>query len=84
MARTATQMRDTTQVQVLLDFFEDTATTEIYTIGWVLSYIFTGREALPIADSAVARIVRTCTTHDLANRYQSVRDLIVDVEQLTD
>ena len=82
--RTATEMRGTIRDPVLHDFRAYGVLNEIYAIGWVLSYIFTGREALPIADSAVGRIVRTCTAHDLANRYQSVRDLIVDVEQLTD
>jgi hypothetical protein len=55
---------------------------EIYSIGWVLSYIFIGREALNAGTGDVNRIVQKCTANDAAQRYQKVIDLIADVERL--
>lgn len=58
------------------------AVNEIYAIGRVLSFIFTGREALRHDTDAAADIVRKCTNHDPDKRYQTVLDLIADVEEL--
>ena len=80
--RTRTEMRGTIRDPLLHDFRKYGVHNEIYAIGWVLSYIFTGRESLSATADAVSRIVHKCTAHDLASRYQTVRDLITDVEQL--
>lgn len=81
--RTRTEMRGTIRDPLLHDFREYGVLNEIYAIGWVLSYIFTGRESLSANGDAVSRIVQKCTTHDMASRYQVVRDLIADVETLS-
>jgi hypothetical protein len=51
-------------------------------LGWVLSYIFTGREALKAGTDEVSRIVQKCGANDTTQRYQQVIDLIADVERL--
>lgn len=81
--RTQTEMRGTIRDPLLHDFRQYRVLNEIYAIGWVLSYIFTGRESLSANGDTVSRIVQKCTTHDVASRYQMVRDLIADVEVLS-
>lgn len=75
-------MRGTIRDPLLHDFKNYGVLNEIYSIGWILSYIFTGRESLKSTGDEVSRIVHRCTDHDKSQRYQSVRDLIVDVERL--
>ena len=55
---------------------------EIYPIGHILSFIFSGRKNLDATTGAVRAIVNRCVTHDLAARYQDVRTIIHDVEGL--
>ncbi|QHY96042.1 Serine/threonine-protein kinase PknL [Streptomyces sp. S4.7] len=80
--RTKTEMRGTIRDPLLVSFKEYDARNEIYSIGHVLSYIFTGKEALMSQADAASDIVRKCVAHDVANRYQTVRGLIGDVEKL--
>ncbi|KAB1118511.1 protein kinase family protein [Micromonospora aurantiaca] len=80
--RTQTEMRGTIRDPLLHDFRSYGVRNEVYSIGWVLSYIFTGRESLKSSDDEVSRIVRKCAAHDVSKRYQSVRDVILDVERL--
>ncbi|PTR44758.1 hypothetical protein C8K38_103255 [Rhodococcus sp. OK611] len=55
----------------------------MYSIGWVLSYIFTGKESLKSGSDEASRIVEKCAaTHDISHCYEAVRDLIADVERL--
>ncbi|GAB3799325.1 hypothetical protein GCM10027605_12650 [Micromonospora zhanjiangensis] len=80
--RTHTEMRGTIRDPLLHDFKSYGVLNEIYSIGWILSYIFTGRESLKSTDDQVSRIVQKCAAHDVAKRYQTVREVISDVEQL--
>ncbi|WP_432838882.1 protein kinase family protein [Dactylosporangium sp. CA-092794] len=81
--RTQTEMRGTIRDPLLHDFKSYSVQNEMYSIGWILAYIFTGRESLKVADDEVGRIVRKCTTtHNISERYQTVRQVISDVERL--
>jgi tRNA A-37 threonylcarbamoyl transferase component Bud32 len=80
--RTQTEMRGTIRDPLLHDFKSYGVPNEIYSVGWVLSYIFTGRESLKPTDDEVSRIVHKCAAHDVSKRYQTVRDVILDVERL--
>lgn len=80
--RTQTEMRGTIRDPLIHDFKNYTVLNEMYAIGWVLSYIFTGREALASAGDEVSRIVQKCAAHDTARRYKTVLELIADVERL--
>ena len=79
---TSTEMKGTIR-DPLLDSFKDySVVNEIYAVGHILAYIFTGRERIPPATDVVGSIVHKCVTHQLDQRYQRVQDLIADVEQL--
>jgi eukaryotic-like serine/threonine-protein kinase len=80
--RTQTEMRGTIRDPVLQDFREYGVLNEIYSIGWVLSYIFTGRESLKSDGDEVGRIVHKCAADDVMRRYQTVGQVISDVERL--
>jgi serine/threonine protein kinase len=80
--RTKTEMRGTIRDPLLSSFKDYAVLNEIYSIGWVLSYIFTGRESLKAGTDEVSRIVQKCGANDIVQRYQRVIDLIADVERL--
>jgi tRNA A-37 threonylcarbamoyl transferase component Bud32 len=80
--RTGTDMRGTIRDPSLSSFKDYDVPNEICSLGFVLSYIFTGREALKSGDDEVGRIVQKCAANDTAQRYQRVTDLITDVERL--
>ena len=80
--RTKTELRGTIR-DPLLDSFKDYAVcNEIYAIGWVLSFIFTGKESLRPGSAEVTQIVQKCVDHNADRRYNRVLDLIADVEGL--
>jgi eukaryotic-like serine/threonine-protein kinase len=80
--RTSSDVRGTIRDPHLDNFKNYGVPNEIYSIGWVLSFIFTGRNALSASADQVGQIVRKCTAHDIDERYSSVLDLIADVESL--
>lgn len=80
--RTHTEMRGTIRDPQLHSFKDYGVLNELYSVGWVLSYILTGRDALSTGNDAAGLIVQRCTAHNLAQRYRSALDVIADVEQL--
>jgi len=80
--RTRTEMRGTIRDPLLSSFKDYTVLNEIYSVGWVLSYIFAGREALMSGANEVGQIIQKCTANATAQRYPLVIDLIADVERL--
>jgi tRNA A-37 threonylcarbamoyl transferase component Bud32 len=80
--RTQTEMRGTIRDPQLHNFKDYGVLNEMYSIGWVLSYIFTGRDALSGGADAASRIVQKCTAPNLAQRYSSTLEVIADVEHL--
>lgn len=82
--RTQTEMRGTIRDPKLEHFKDYNVSHEIYAIGWVLSFIFSGKRALNPDGSSVdvQRIVQKCTDMDMSRRYGTVRELISDVEGL--
>lgn len=79
---TGTELRGTIRDPQLESLKDYGVANEIYAVGWVLSFIFTGKESLGHGTGNVARIVKKCTDHDPSQRYSSVSELIVDVEAL--
>jgi tRNA A-37 threonylcarbamoyl transferase component Bud32 len=80
--RTKTEMRGTIRDPMLASFKEYGVVNEVYSIGWILSYIFTGKESLQRNDDLISCITRKCTTDDIEQRYPSVGAIIIDVERL--
>lgn len=79
---TRTEMKGTHRDPTLGSFKDYAVVNEIYSIAWVLAYIFTGRESLPPANDTVAHIIHKCASNSPDRRYQSVIELIGDVEAL--
>lgn len=80
--RTGTDMRGTIRDPILHSFKEYSVVNELYAVGWILSYVFTGRESLGVEGDEVGRIVQKCTANRPLDRYQRVIDVITDVERL--
>lgn len=80
--RTQTEMRGTIRDPQLQNFKDYGILNEMYSMGWVLSYIFTGRDALSSGSDAASRIVQKCTAPDLTQRYASALEVIADVEHM--
>lgn len=81
--RTKSEMRGTIRDPLLGNFKDYIGLNEIYSIGWVLSYIFTGREALKSGTDEVSRIIQKCVVLDLSQRYQDVLSVVADIERLS-
>lgn len=80
--RTQTEMKGTVRDPMLHSFKDYAVVNEMYSIGHVIAYIFTGRESLPAAIDEIGRIIHKCAVNDVGQRYQAVTDLIADVERL--
>jgi tRNA A-37 threonylcarbamoyl transferase component Bud32 len=80
--RTQTEVKGTIRDPMLASFKDYDVVHEMYAVGHVLAYIFTGKESLPGSGDTVGRIIHKCVGHELAGRYQTVSELIADVETL--
>ena len=68
-----------------LGSFKDFApVNDIYAIGFILSYIFTGREQLFIDESQLSHIIQKCSANDPRKRYQIVKDIIDEMKKMED
>lgn len=79
---TQTQLRGTIRDPQLESLKDYTVANEIYSIGWVIQYILTGRESLLYEEGPVAEIVRTCTSEDVTARFKSIPEVIKRVQAL--
>lgn len=79
--RTKTEMRGTIRDPYLEDFKDYGIPQEVYAIGHVLYFIFTGKESLPVGKSPIQSIVSKCV--DPGSRYKSVLEIITDLDSLT-
>jgi serine/threonine protein kinase len=72
-----------TIIDPALEVFKDyNVQNEIYAIGFILNFIFTGKQNLISDDTEVNNIIMKCTNHNPALRYENVTELIADVEGL--
>ena len=79
---TKTELRGTIRDPQLESFKDYNVINEIYAIGWVLTFIFTGRETLRHGRGETDEVVKKCTDPDPDKRYQTLLELIGDVEAL--
>lgn len=82
LTRTGTEMKGTIRDPSLADFKGYALPNEMYAIGWVLSYIFTGQDRLAPPQHPLGPTVSGCTHPAPDQRYKSVLELIAEVEQL--
>jgi len=79
--RTESEIRGTI-IDPALDRFKDfAAVNDIYAVGHVLSYLFTGRKVLLTDGSALSMIIQRCSHSDPRQRYQRVIEVIRAVEE---
>lgn len=82
--RADTSMKGTILDPALESFKDFTVINDIYSVGHVLLFIFTGRTALGSAKGEVQRVIDKCTDNDSAQRFRNAREVIAAVELLTD
>ena len=82
LTRTESELRETILDPTLVSFKEYRLVNEIYAIGVVLSFVFSGRLAIGTCTGAVQTLIDKCVAYDDATRYRDVRSIIRDVESL--
>jgi tRNA A-37 threonylcarbamoyl transferase component Bud32 len=85
LTRTGTEMKGSLIDPALESYKDYTVVNEIYSIGYLLAYIFTGRRGGPTACAGrLQEIVMKCVHPQPSSRYQSVRDIAADVDDLAE
>ena len=82
LTRTESELRGTILDPTIESFKEYKLCNEIYSIGCVLSFIFTGRLSLGSCRSDTQAIIDRCIALDPTTRYPDVRSVIREVELL--
>lgn len=66
---------------IRLESFKDySVRNEILSIGRILSFIFTGKEAPQAKDDRFGKIIRRCVSPNIDERYPTVGAIICDVD----
>lgn len=66
----------------LEDFKNFEPINDIYPVGFILNFIFTGRKSLKDDESAISAIIHKCLDAKPANRYQTVLEIIEALDHL--
>lgn len=84
LTRTDSEIRGTIIDDTLTSFKDYNIKNEIYAIGVVLWFIFTGKTNLKTDDSNIAKIVNKCITRDLDKRFNNVDEIIQEIKLISD
>ena len=79
LTSTGSEIKGTIIDDTLLDFKNYNIKNEIYAIGVVLFYIFTGKQNLDLTNNAISNIVKKCVDRNHSDRYNSVAEIMQDV-----
>ncbi|MHB8294335.1 MAG: protein kinase family protein [Acidimicrobiales bacterium] len=82
LTRTESELRGTILDPTIASFKDYNLGNEIYAIGFVLSFIFSGRLNIGACNGATRAIIDKCVALDQTTRYPDVRSIIRDVEAL--
>jgi hypothetical protein len=82
LTRTESELRGTLLDPAIDSFKDYNLANEIYGVGAVLSFIFSGRQSLDACSGDVRAIVNRCVNIDVTARYPDVRSIIGEVVQL--
>lgn len=66
----------------LTNFKDYDILNEIYSIGFIINFIFTGKKSFNSDDTDLSKVVEQCTTSNTKKRYQSVTHIISSIEGL--
>lgn len=84
LTSTGSAMKGSIKDPALESFQDFTAVNDIYAIGFILSYIFTGRKRLFIDKSKLSSIIQKCSLNNPKNRFQNVNDIIREMKGMED
>ena len=74
-------IRGTIIDDTLKSFKDYNIKNEIYNIGYIIHYIFTGRQNLSFKeDNSIMQIVKKCVDREHNKRYNSVTEIIIDIK----
>ncbi len=82
LTSTGSDIKGTIIDDTLVNFKDYNKKNEIYVIGVILFYIFTGKQSLSFDNNGLSNIVRKCVDRNHENRYNNVEEIIVDVKSL--
>jgi tRNA A-37 threonylcarbamoyl transferase component Bud32 len=83
--KTDTTLKGTIKDPTLESLKEYGVINEIYVIGYIINFVFTGKKNLSNLNDKSNRtkeIVKKCTEYDTSDRYQSVKAILDDIEKL--
>lgn len=84
LTSTGTEIKGTIKDDTLVEFKNYNIKNEIYAVGVILFYIFTGKQNLELTNNAISNIVKKCVDRNHNNRYDTVSKIIDDVKEMVD
>ena len=82
LTRTESEIRGTLIDDTLTSFKDYNIKNEIYSVGMIIYFIFTGRTHLKADDSNIYNIVSKCIDRDLQKRYNNISEIIIDIQKI--
>ncbi|WP_137655452.1 protein kinase family protein [Bifidobacterium moukalabense] len=82
LTSTGSVMKGSIKDPALGSFKDFGPANDIYAIGFILNYIFTGKENLIADGSCRSSIIQKCSANNPSERYQTVEDIIREVKSL--
>lgn len=82
LTSTGSSMKGSIIDPALKSFRDFKPVNDIYSIGFILNYILTGKENLVADGSRLGSIIQKCSATNPADRYQKVEDIIGEMKEL--
>ena len=82
LTKTESEMRGTIIDDTLTCFKDYNIKNEIYSIGVVLWFIFTGKSNLKLDNSEIGKIVNKCIIRNHSDRFSNVDDIIKSIKSI--
>ncbi len=82
--KTDTEIKWTIIDPSLTSFKDYDLVNEIYCVGFIINFIFTGKKNFNSDETNLSKIVEGCTNSNTKKRYRSITEIINAVEQLAD
>jgi hypothetical protein len=82
LTHTGSEMKGSLRDPQAVSFKEFELTNEIYAVGFIIGFILTGRKSVPRSEGPIRDIVLKCVNTNVAERYQSIDQILTDVAQL--
>ena len=81
LTSTGSSMKGSIIDPALKSFRDFKPVNDIYSIGFILNYILTGKENLVTDESRLGSIIQKCSATNPADRHQTARDIIEDMKK---